>query len=211
MKYLFLLVTFSFFSAASYSQDAKAQGILNKLSAKIKAQKSFYVEFTAQIKSTSGGNENITGKGWVKGNKFAATYGENTIISNGVKTWTIVKEEGSVYESDASDDSDGMNPKKLMTLWETGFKNKFEKEDKLGNEAVYVINLYPKDVKKADYHTITLYISKTTNDLKKAVMKSKNGSVMTYTLTKFQSNAPVDDSKFVFDPKKYPGYHVVKD
>jgi outer membrane lipoprotein-sorting protein len=34
---------------------------------------------------------------------------------------------------------------------------------------------------------------------------------MTYSLTKFTPNAAVEDSKFVFDIKKYPGYTLVKD
>ena len=196
----------------SFAQDAKAQGILDKLSTKMKGLKSFYIEFSASIKnSETGTNENETGKGWVKGNKFSASYGENTIISNGLKTWTIVKEEKSVYESDAADDEDGINPKKLMTIWESGFKNKFIKEDKLNGESVNVIDLYPKNPSKAEYHTIVLYISKSDGELKKAIMKAKDGTVMTYSLTKFQENPDIDDSKFVFDKKKYPGYPVIKD
>ncbi len=211
MKYLLILIGL-FTTTLTFAQDAKAQGILDKASAKIKGQKSFYVEFSAQIKnSSSGQNETVTGKGWVKGSKFCATYGENTIISNGVKTWTIVKEEKTVYETDASEDGDGMNPKKLMTIWDTGFKNKYEKEETLNGEAVHVINLYPKNPKGAEYHTIVLYISKATNELKKAIMKTNNGTTMTYTLTKFTSNPTVEDTKFVFDAKKYPGYHIVKD
>ncbi|MEN9997069.1 MAG: hypothetical protein RI922_59 [Bacteroidota bacterium] len=209
----FLAALFVFLTFSSFGQDAKSQGILDKLSTKMKGQKSFYIEFSANIKNTSNGtNESETGKGWVKGNKFYASYGDNTIISNGVKTWTIVKEEKSVYETDANeDDEETMNPKKLMTIWESGFKNKYEKEDKLNNEAVHVINLYPKVPAKVDYHTITLYISKSTNELKKAVMKTKDGTTMTYTLTKFTSNPTVEDSKFVFDIKKYPGYTLIKD
>lgn len=208
-----LLALFTLVSFATFSQDAKSQAILDKVSSKMKGYKSFYIEFTANIKNSSNGtNSSETGKGWVKGEKFYASYGENTIISNGVKSWTIVKEEKSVYETDANeDDEESMNPKKLMTIWESGFKNKYEKEDKLNNEAVHVINLYPKNAGKVDYHTIVLYISKTTNELKKAVMKAKDGTVMTYTLTKFQANPTVEDSKFVFDIKKYPGYTLIKD
>jgi outer membrane lipoprotein-sorting protein len=211
MKIITLL--FVLLSFGSFAQDAKSQGILNKLSAKMKGQKTFYIEFNANVKNTtSGTNDSETGKGWVKGNKFYASYGENTIVSNGLKTWTIVKEEKSVYETDASDnDEESMNPKKLMTIWETGFKNKFEKEDKINNEAVYVINLYPKNPSKVDYHTIKLYISKGSNELKKAVMKSKDGTQITYSLTKFTSNPEIEDSKFVFDLKKFPGYSVIKD
>ena len=208
--FLTLLVLLSF---NSFGQDAKSQGILDKLSTKMKTQKSFYIEFTANIKNaTNGSNESETGKGWVKGDKFYASYGDNTIISNGIKSWTIVKEEKSVYETDANEAGDeGMNPKKLMTIWESGFKNKYEKEDKLNNEVVHVIYLYPKNPAKVDYHTIILYISKTSNELKKAIMKAKDGTVMTYTLTKFQSNPTIEDSKFVFDIKKYPGYTLIKD
>lgn len=200
-------------TSVSFGQDAKSQGILDKLSTKMKGLKSFYIEFSANIKNAdSGQNDNETGKGWVKGNKFYASYGENTIISNGVKTWTVIKEEKSVYESDASeDDEESMNPKKLMTIWETGFKNKFDKEDKLGGETVSVISLFPKNPSKSDFHTIVLYIGKTDNELKKATMKAKDGTTMTYSLTKFTSNPDVDDSKFVFDKKKYPGYPVIKD
>ena len=159
-----LTALFILCSLTGFSQDQKAQGILDKLSTKIKGLKSFYIE------------------------------------------------EKSVYESDANDsDEESVNPKKLMTIWETGFKNQYVKEEKLNNEAVHVINLYPKNAAKADYHTITLYISKASVELKKAIMKAKNGTTMTYSLSKFTQNPTVEDTKFVFDLKKYPGYTVVKD
>lgn len=200
-------------STLAYSQDAKADGILDKVSAKIKGLKTFYVEFSATIKnSTNGTNTNMSGKGWVKGDKFSAVYGETTLISNGLKKWSIVKEEKTVYESDASgDDEDAINPKKLMTIWESGFKSKYEKEETLGGEKVHMIYLYPKNPKKANYHTIIVYVSKEDNEVKKAIMKANDGTVSTFTMTKFTSNPAIEDSKFVFDKSKYPGYTVVKD
>jgi outer membrane lipoprotein-sorting protein len=211
MKYLFLIIALISFN--SFGQDAKAQAILDKLSTKMKNQNSFYVEFSANIKNgSSGTNESETGKGWVKGNKFYASYGDNTIISNGLKTWTVVKEEKSVYETDASaDDEESMNPKKLMTIWETGFKNRYDKLETIGGVACHIIYLYPKNASKSDYHTVILYISKEDNELKKAIMKTKDGTTMTYSLSKFQSNPSVEDSKFVYDAKKYPGYTLIRD
>ena len=111
---LFAVLLFFMNSLFSVAQDSKAQGVLDKLSTKMKGLKSFYIEFSASIKnSETGTNQNELGKGWVKGNKFSASYGDNTIISNGMKTWTVVKEEKSVYESDATDDEDAVNPKKI--------------------------------------------------------------------------------------------------
>ena len=213
MRFLLLSLALSFLSLNVVAQDAKAQGILDRLSTKMKGMKSFYIEFSASVKNTTTGtNENEIGKGWVKGNKFYASYGDNTMICNGIKTWTIVKDERSVYESDANtNDEESINPKKLMTIWETGFKNKYDHEDKLNGQAVHVINLYPKVPAKAEYHTIVLYISKTENELMKASMKAKDGTVMTYVVTKFTANPEIDDAKFVFDKKKYPGYPVIKD
>jgi outer membrane lipoprotein-sorting protein len=213
MRFLLLSLVISIFSLNVSAQDAKAQGILDRLSTKMKGMKSFYIEFSASVKnSTTGTNENEIGKGWVKGNKFYASYGDNTMICNGIKTWTIVKDERSVYESDANtNDEESINPKKLMTIWETGFKNKYDHEDKLNGQAVHVINLYPKVPAKAEYHTIVLYISKAENELLKASMKAKDGTVMTYLVTKFTANPDIDDTKFVFDKKKYPGYPVIKD
>ena len=194
------------------AQDAKSQAILDKLSLKINSYKTFYVEFSALIKNTSTGqNDNTIGKGWVKGDKYFATYGVNSVISNGLKTWNIAKDDKSVYESDSDNSEESLNPKKIMTLWETGFKNKYEKESKLNAEIVNIINLYPKDVAKSDYHTIVLYISKTKNNLKKAIMKLKDGTIMTYTVVKLTPNLVIDDAKFIFDKKKFPDYAIIKD
>lgn len=209
---LLLFFLFSIFFNNLFSQDTKSQAILDKLSLKMKSYKTFYLEFSAVIKNTaSGQNDNQIGKGWVKGDKYFATFGENSIICNGIKTWSISKEDKSVYEAenDASDES--LSPKKLMTLWEKGFKNKYEKESKLNAEIVHVINLYPKNVAQSDYHSISLYISKTKNELKKATMKLKDGTNMTYSVSKLTVNLAIEDAKFIFDKKKYPGYSVIKD
>jgi outer membrane lipoprotein-sorting protein len=212
MKLLFTLFVFISLSFISTGQDAKSQAILDKLSVKLKSHTSFYVEFSAIIKnSATKTNESETGKGWVKSNKYCASFGDNTIISNGIKTWTIVKEEKLVYESDADEEEESINPRKLMTIWETGFKNKYGKESSLNGEIVHSIYLYPKNPKSVDYHTIIVYISKSKNELKKVIMRSKDGTELTYKLTKYTPNVKVSDSQFVFESKKYPGYTVIKD
>jgi outer membrane lipoprotein-sorting protein len=211
MRGLFVLLLFSCVASESFTQS-KSQTVLNSVSKKIKDLKSFYIEFSANVKNTKSGlNQNQTGKGWVKGQKFYASYGGNTIISNGVKTWTVVKDGKTVYISDASaNDDENMNPKKLMTLWETGFTNTYTNESMLNGKAVHVISLAPKSA-KTTYKSIILYISKASNDLTKATMTSKDGTVMTYSVTKFTSNPAVEESKFIYDRKKFPGYKEVKE
>ena len=212
----FFLFTILWFSVLQVNmlhaqKETKSDKILTKLSKKIKGLKTFYVEYSASVKNEDlGQNDSYTGKGWVKNNKYFATYGDNTLISNGLKTWSIIGKDKEVYESNNSDEEESVNPKKLMTLWESGFKNKFIKSDKIGNDAVDVIELYPKIPEKSHYTTITVYIGSAANELKKAVMKTTDGTVMTYSVTKFTSNPEVKDTKFTFDKKNYPGYKVIK-
>lgn len=209
----FALTFFAFVIFSAFGQDTKADAILSKLSTKLNSHSSFYIEYTVNIKNeATGTDENNSGKGWVKGNKYHASFGDNTIISNGKKTWTIVKEEKAVYESDADEDDDeSINPKRLMTIWENGFKSKYGKETTLNGKTADVIYLYPKNPSEQDYHTVVLYISKKNNELSRVVLRYKDGTIMTFKLLVYKENPTVNDSKFVFNRQKYPGYPVVKD
>ncbi|WP_111710130.1 LolA family protein [Lutibacter citreus] len=211
MKLILTLLTLLTFTALI--QDEKSQAILDNLSEKLNESNSFYIEFSVNIKnSVTGIDENQSGIGWVKGDHFLSSFRDNTIISNAIITCTIIKEEKTIYKTDADEEDDEMlNPKKLMTLWESGFKNKYGKETTLNGETVHVIYLYPKNPANVDYKTLTLYISKSANELKKIGFKMKDETIMTYLITKYNSNPVIDDSIFIFNKSKYPGYTVIED
>ncbi len=218
MRTLTFLASILFFSlafgqTANDKSDEKSQKLLDQLSKEIKALKTFKLDFSIHIKNaTTGEDSNEKGSGYVKGDKFTATLGQNQIISNGMKVWTVVKEEKVVYESDADeDDEESINPKKLMTIWETGFKSKYSGEETVNGKKMHVINLYPTNPGEVQYHTIILYIDQTTNELYKAVMKTKDGTTMSYTIDKFTKNIEVTDDQFVYDPRKFVGFQLIRD
>ncbi len=212
MKYL--LIALVFITTAAFAQsDEKSEKILNNMSKEIKAMNSFYIEFTMNVKNPSTGeNSSQKGYGYVKDEKYYAALGENVLISNAMKNWTVVKEEKVVYQSDVDyEDEESMNPKKLMTIWEEGFRSKYAKELTMNGKKVHQINLYPTNPAEVNYHTIILYIGVDGKDLQKAIMKTKDGSTMTYTISKFDKNKKVDDAKFVYNPQKFPGYQLIRD
>ncbi|WP_299201579.1 LolA family protein [Brumimicrobium sp.] len=212
MKYL--LIGMLFISSALFAQsDQKSENILDKMSSEIKSLKSFYIEFTMNVKNpATGENSNQKGLGYVKGDKYYASLGQNTLVSNAIKNWTIVKEEKVTYQSDVDlDDDESMNPKKLMTIWENGFKSKYTKTTKVNNKEVHQIDLFPTNPGEVNYHTITLYVGTNNNELHQAIMKTKDGSTMTYTINVFEKNKTVADSKFVYNPQNYPGYQLIRD
>jgi outer membrane lipoprotein-sorting protein len=216
MKFLIVSLSLLFLVSNNFSvaqSDAKSQKILDEMSKEIKSLKSFKMEFSMKVKNSATGEDSEQkGTGYVQGDKYNAVLGDNEIMSNGIKVWTVVKEEKVVYQSDADEeDEESINPKKLMTIWEDGFKNKYVKEDKVNGKEAHVINLYPTNPGEVQYHTITIYIAKTGNEVLKAVMKTKDGSVITYTINKFEKNIEIPKSKFVFDQRKYPGFQLIRD
>ena len=208
---LFLLMLIS--TLAYGQKDEKAEAILSKMSSEIKDLKSFSLKFSFAMKNAATGeNSTEIGMGYVQGEKFNAVLGENEILSNGIKIWTIVKEENVTYESAADEeDEESINPKKLMTIWESGFKNKYVKEESLNGKLVHVINLFPKNPDDVQYHTIILYIDSKNSELTKAIMKTKDGTTMTYEIKEFKKNIEIPASKFVYDAKNYPGYKLIRD
>jgi outer membrane lipoprotein-sorting protein len=212
MKYLFIGILFITSSLFAQS-DKKSQDILDKMSVEIKSLNSFYIEFTMNVKNPATGEDsNQKGLGYVKGDKYYASLGQNTLVSNAVKNWTIVKEEKVTYQSDVDlNDEEAMNPKKLMTIWESGFKSKYNKLTKLNNKDMHQIDLFPIHPGEVNYHTITLYVGSDNNVLYKAILKTKDGSTMTYTIDVFDKNKSVSDSKFVYNPQNYPGYQLIRD
>ncbi|WP_170853673.1 LolA family protein [Lishizhenia tianjinensis] len=208
MKTVMIAMSFLSLAFTTLAQsDEKSDAILKKLSTEMKALKSFHIEFDMHTKNNATGvDETDSGEGWVQGEKFYATLGENIILSNGLKIWTITEE--TVYITDADEEEDGsLNPKKLMTIWEEGFKSKYVKEE----NGMHVISLYPTNPDEVDYHTITLHISKADNSLKKAIMKTKDATTMTYTITKFEKNPTIPASKFVFNKQKHAGKEIIED
>lgn len=212
MKYLMIFIVLA--TSTLFAQnDEKSEKILNNMSSEIKNLNSFYVEFEMHVKNaTTGEDSKQNGTGYVKGEKYYATLGQNILISNAQKNWTVVKEEKVTYQSDADEeDEESINPKKLMTIWESGFKNKYAKQETLNGKKVHVINLFPTKPGEVSYHTIILYIGVDDNSLKRAIMKTKDASVMTYTIEKFEKNKSIPDSKFVYNPQKFPGFKLIRD
>ena len=70
------------------------------------------------------------------------------------------------------------------------------------------VDLVPEK-RDAQYFKIKMIISKKDKSVQSFTMFDKTGNRYKYTITRFTPNAKVDDSYFVFDPKKYPGVEQI--
>ncbi len=189
--------------------DPKAKAILDKVSAKNKSYKTLQSEFAIILENKQ---ENIKdskkGKIWIKGNKYKIDLAASTLFYDGQTLWTYMKEsnEVNITTPDPNDDNT-LNPAKIFTIYETGYKIRFIRERFEKNRALYEIELYPKDLKK-DFTKITLKIDKDKNQIFSMKRYGKDGTDFYIEILSIKPNEELADAMFTFDKSKYPKVEI---
>ncbi len=209
MKKIFFLITaltFTAFVSIAQDQDPKAKTILDDLSKVTKAYKTITSEYIFTIlNKDKKQTEKQTGKVLVKGAKFKLEIPGNTIVCDGKTIWAHNKDanEVTIKNFDANNE-DQLNPSKIFTMYETGYKYKYEKEEKVGAATCHVIALYPSvKPEKKKFHTVKIFVDKTKKQVARLVMLMKDGTTQSYDIKTFKANAEIADNVFVFDTKGF--------
>lgn len=198
MKIIYLAGVLALCSfTAMQDQDPKAKTILDEVSKKTKAYTTIQVEFTLGLKNSKNAkiNELNAGKATIKGDKYILDFGDQKIYCDGKTVCTVVKGEEPMSEP-VEDADDEMNPTKLLTIWEKGFKSRYVAEIKENSTAIHEIHLSPTNPSKTKYHTVVLKIDKVKSNVHSVTIKKKNNDINTLTITKFTPNVSVTNADF---------------
>lgn len=182
-------------------KDPKAKAILDKLSAKNKSYKSISADFEFRlVNKIEGLDETQKGKIVVMGDKYKLELSEQQIICDGKTVWTYLKDVDEVQISEVSEDEEQgfMNPKKIFTLYEEGFKYVLGEDQTKGGVAVNEIRLYPEQPGEKPYHTVLLFVDKEKTQIQSVEVKSKDGNNFIYTLKNFSGDTSYPAEHFVF-------------
>jgi outer membrane lipoprotein-sorting protein len=203
------IVVFSHLSSAQNTKDPKAQEILKGVSTKYKSMKSISASFkiTTQdqkAKTTDTQNGNLV----VKGDKYRLTLKGQDVIADGKTVWTYLKESNEVQINDAAEQTDGISPTTIFTIYEKGFSTKYTGEKQEGTKTLQQIELVPDDTKKS-YFKIQLFIDKKEKVISSAKIYNKNGTNFTYVIEQFKMNVDAPETLFTFDKAGHPGVEVV--
>ena len=210
-KTLLLLAALLLTTVGAQAQDdAKAKAIVDKLMAAAKTWTSFEADFTSRLQSTKDKLDlKQEGNMKVKGKKFRLTLDKNTVINDGATMYTYNSDANEVTLNDPAEMDQELDPTKLFTQYEKGFKTQFVEEKKDASGAVLqVVKLFPTDAGKKPYHTVVLTVDKAKNEPRSVQVLYKDGNIVTYTLKKFTANAVLADALFTFDKAKFPGVEV---
>lgn len=187
-------------------QDPKAKAILDELSKTTKQYKTIAADvvFTIYNKDKKAVEKPQSWKINVKGEKFKLEIPGSTIVCDGKTLWNYNKDAKEVTIKSFDAESDEQNPAKIFTMYETGYKYKFEKEEKSGTIACNVIDLYPSvKPEKKKFHTVKLYIDKIKKQIVQMKMMMKDGGTQVYDVKAIKPNTVMADALFVFDTKGF--------
>ncbi len=190
--------------------DPKSKAVVDALIAKSKSWTSFEVDFVSVlVNNASKLNVKQEGNVRVKGKLFNLALTDNTVINDGKAIYTYSKKSNEVTISDPADMDKELDPTKLFTIYEQGFKSQFVEEKKAADGSVeQVVKLFPLEPAKKPYHTVIMTVDKAKVQPKVVKVLYKDGNEVTYTLKKFTPNVDLYESVFVFDKSKYPGVEV---
>ncbi|MCX6286083.1 MAG: outer membrane lipoprotein carrier protein LolA [Bacteroidetes bacterium] len=205
-KLIILFLSLAFVSA--YSQkDQKATELLDQVSAKTKAYKSIKADFSYKMENAKARiNEEKQGTLLLSGDKYRMQASGQTVICDGKTIWTYMPESNEVQVNSLDNKDEALTPSKLLSNYNTNFKSKIL-PDKSSDPNTVKVELLPNTIK--NYNRAVLAVDKLKMQVKSFVIYDKSGNIFTYTITRFQTDLPVNVTDFNFDPKKFPGVEVI--
>ena len=119
--------------------------------------------------------------------------------------WVYLADMNEVQIMEHDPEDDMMNPKKLFTIYEKGYKYTYVGAESKKGKRLQIIDLFPE--KSRAFIKVTLVVDAAKNQLHKIIMHDKNGGTYTYLITTFSSNTTV--KPFVFNATDFPGVEVI--
>ena len=192
---------------SALSQDPDL--LLGDLSDKAKTYTAYEISYTSTLVDLKNDFE-LTQEGSVQieGERFHLDLGDYVIYCDGESVWTFEPEMNECYLDDMETmREEGMDPSQLFTVWEEDFRREWMGRAQVGDKDCAHVNLYAGEDKP--YHTLQLFIDDSALEIVRIVMKGREGSDVTYTVTSFSTTLEVKPGMFTFPAEKHPGVDLI--
>lgn len=207
----FLAVLLIFWSTGSAQSDPQADGLLSRVSERMKGMSTVHAEYTSKMLDRQSDFEmDQAGEVWIEGDRYHLELGEYVIICDGSTVWTYEPEMGECYIDDADVIAeDGVDPARMFTIWEEGFKKVWKGEEDRGGRMLTRIDLHPESSEESGFHTIQCFIDADELQVVELVVKGREGTDVIYKVGTFEGNGLIPEGAFRFDPARYPGTTMI--
>ena len=208
MKISILLVPAVFLSLVAYGQnDLQAIKILDSFSANALGAPSVSMKFNMVTNDlTENTTDTLNGSIIICKDKYKLNLSENIIWFNGETSWSYLPAENEVTitRADKKDRSIQNRPSEIFSMYKNGFKCRLFEE----RSDLYIIDLYPEDI-KSDLLRVRLSIGKSKLNLLSLEYKKKEGITITLNIADYSLKLKPDPDTFVFQSGKFKGVEVI--
>jgi outer membrane lipoprotein-sorting protein len=198
MKASFLCLILMLFGSdslfAQQQNDPKAEAILKKVAAVYQSYSTIKATFTLTTTPASGRASVEKGSVWLKGKKFRLDYASQEIYCNSLFTWTYSKDDAEVTKENFKLRDNSITPNEIFTIYNKGFRSKYEGPIVRNGKNYDVIQLVPKNA--ANYSYVKLEIDKLTNKIQRVIQHYKNGTEVAIEVTSLVPNTALTDTFF---------------
>lgn len=195
----------------SAQDDLKAESLLSRVSEKMEQYSSFHAEYASLMVDRQSDLEmSQDGEVWIEGDRYHLQLGDYVIVCDGQTVWTYEPEMGECYIDDAEVIAeDGVDPAKMFTIWEDGFKKVWKGEVTEDGRSLSRVDLHPDGAEERSFHTIQCFIDEEQLQVVRLVVKGREGTDVVYRVASFEGNGLIPEGAFVFDESKYPGTTMI--
>jgi len=188
--------------------DKKSREILDKVSEKTEAYKSFKAEFTYKMQNKQAGiDESKDGVLIVSGDKYNLKIAGQEIICDGTTVWTYIEDADEIQINSVEDNDESITPNNLFSSYQKDYKSKFVRETFQYGADVYVIDMTPNQGK--NFSRVRIIIDKDKLEILDFTIFDNSGSSYSYVINKFTPNVEVKDSDFTVNPADFPDADIV--
>ena len=97
----------------------------------------------------------------------------------------------------------------LFTIWNKGFKFKYVSRDKVGNDLIHMINMYPENPSESKYHTLIMEVNESKKTINKASIKTKDGVTIKIYVYSLESNPDIKSDQFIWNTNQYSDVDII--
>ena len=215
-KLLFLLIACFFCTLTATAQpadvikDPEAKAVLDKLKKRFDGFSTVQADFSLEIEIPGMDTEVQKGKLWQQGEKYRAELDSRAVISDGKTVWVYLGNNKEVQINCAADFAgEGMmSPKDLLSIYEKDdyayfLANEFREDGK----TVQQIEFKPTD-RDSEYAKLRLTLDKSSGDVIRMKIFSKDGSRFTLKTGNWAANKPLAPTVFKWQKSECPDCYV---
>ena len=102
-----------------------------------------------------------------------------------------------------------MDPARMFTIWEDGFKKIWKGSETVDGRALVRIDLHPDGAEERSFHTIQCFIDEKALQVVQLVVKGREGTDVVYRIEDFEGNGQAPEGAFTFDKARHPGTTMI--